>query len=111
MGFAIPAAVGAGAAALLMPKPKLPSFNLPAAAPPQVIIPEQPAPIDTTPSRAPLSPSNMSDTAAIRRSRANRQMDGGVSQLILSSGARDTSGRMASGGPGGLVTRTSLLGR
>lgn len=111
------AALGGGlAAGLLMPKPQIPA--MPALPPaPTVIVPEQSTPINApapSPANAPLAPTSMSETAALRRARANRSISGGPSELVL-SGTRNRSGDIASGGArgggGGLVTRTSLLGR
>lgn len=118
MGFTSLAALAGGAAAgLLMPKPQIPAMPaLPAA--PTVVIPDQPITPPSSPANAPLSPTSMSDTAALRRARAARSITaGGPSELILA--ARSTrqdqstpaAGSTSGAGAGGLVTRTTLLGR
>ena len=104
------ALVGGLASSLFMPKPNIPS-NIPVA-PPAIVVPEQPTNAPTSPANAPLAPTTMSDTAALRRARANKAIEGGPSQLILSSRAqRQEQSTGASGTGGGLVTRTTLLGR
>lgn len=108
------ALAGAAFGSLLMPKPQVPNITVPA--PPTIVVPNKddtasPMPM---PANAPLSPTTMSDTAALRRARANRQIQagGGPSELILSrSRSRQETSAPTNTSGGGLVTRTTLLGR
>jgi hypothetical protein len=81
--------------------------------PPKVELPaeyrqEQPKQTVVKPTPTPNAPISSSDTAALQRARASRKGNG-PSSLVLSSvkSRRDQNGGTA----GGLITRTTLLGR
>lgn len=116
MSFGVGEAVAGGAllSSLFMPKPQAPAMNISVPRPPTVVVPDQPTTAPSSPANPPLAPNSMSDTAALRRARANRSINTGPSQLILSRGrgSQDTAAPSPGGGSGGgLVTRTSILGR
>lgn len=104
------AAIGAGASSLFGRQPSVPNVNIPP--PPSVGLPaayNQPLPAATNPIATPNAPITASDTAALQRARMNQKGGGGPSSLVLTpSKNRDMSSTNASGG---MVTRTTLLGR
>lgn len=103
IGQGLASAALGGAVSSLLPKPKVPSI-------PNIQLP--PAPTPDTPPNAPLT---MSDTAAIQRARANRQINAGPGQTVLTTPKQRRDDGYDVGGAGSsnnlTISRTTLLGK